>query len=99
MLDPTMYELIRNSNQIVHNRGKALSYLGNADKKRRHGDIDGAEEVRPSKPRHEYKRKMEIHNYTNPPGFNLNATMANVLSKSSSGSKMSAFLSSAHFHK
>jgi len=40
-----MYNLVMNSNQIVHNRGRALAYLGNAHKKRK--------EV-PTKPRHQY---------------------------------------------
>jgi hypothetical protein len=29
---PYIYELIKNSNQIVHNKGKALSYLSNKRK-------------------------------------------------------------------
>ena len=29
---PYIYDLIRNSNQIVHNKGKALSYLSNKRK-------------------------------------------------------------------
>lgn len=41
-----MYNLIMGSNQIVHNRGRALAYLGNGDKKRKE---------RPGKQRHQYE--------------------------------------------
>ncbi|TNV67672.1 hypothetical protein FGO68_gene4009 [Halteria grandinella] len=40
-----MYNLVMNSNQIVHNRGRALAYLGNAHKKRKEA---------PTKARHQY---------------------------------------------
>jgi hypothetical protein len=30
-----MYNLVMNSNQIVHNRGRALAFLGNSYKKRK----------------------------------------------------------------
>lgn len=35
-MDASLYHLLMGSNQIVHNRGKALSYLGGGDRKRRH---------------------------------------------------------------
>ena len=40
-----MYQLIMNSNQIVHNRGRALAYLGNADKKRKMAAAYGSDEA------------------------------------------------------
>jgi hypothetical protein len=33
-MDESLYNLLMGSNQIVHNRGRALAYLGNAEKKR-----------------------------------------------------------------
>ena len=33
-MDASLYNLLKGSNQIVHNRGRALAYLGNAEKKR-----------------------------------------------------------------
>ena len=33
-IDREMYALLMGSNQIVHNRGRALAYMGNAEKKR-----------------------------------------------------------------
>ena len=73
VLDPTMYQLIMNSNQIVHNRGKALSYLAGADKKRK---ADQAGIPQPPRQRHQYKRKNDL-NFSS--GFlrNLNANSSN----------------------
>ena len=34
-MDASLFALIQNSNQVVHNRGRALAYLRNAGKKRR----------------------------------------------------------------
>jgi hypothetical protein len=45
-----MYNLIMNSNQIVHNRGRALAYLGNAEKKRKQPG---------SYQKHQYELKVE----------------------------------------
>ena len=33
-MDVDLYNLLMGSNQIVHNRGRALAYLGGADRKR-----------------------------------------------------------------
>jgi hypothetical protein len=33
-MNESLYDLLKGSNQIVHNRGRALAYLGNAEKKR-----------------------------------------------------------------
>ena len=37
MMDASLFALISGSNQVVHNRGRALAYMNNADKKRRLG--------------------------------------------------------------
>ena len=61
-----MYQLIMNSNQIVHNRGRALAYLGNADKKRKANVVnygsDEAEEDngRQKSERHQYDLKTSL---------------------------------------
>jgi len=46
-----IYDIIKNSNQIVHNRGKALSYLTNKRK-----DGPNFLQPRPRKAPHEYNR-------------------------------------------
>jgi len=33
-IDREMFQLLMGSNQIIHNRGRALAYMGNADRKR-----------------------------------------------------------------
>jgi len=45
-----MYNLIMGSSQIVHNRGRALAYLGNAEKKRKQPGDDG----KASRAKHQY---------------------------------------------
>jgi len=40
-LNAELFLLIQGSNQIVHNRGRALAYMGNADKKRKFGGGPG----------------------------------------------------------
>ena len=60
-LEPSMFQLLMGSNQIVHNRGKALAYLGNSDKKRRAEDISGGvANIMTARPKHEYKRKLDL---------------------------------------
>lgn len=44
-----MYNLIMGSSQIVHNRGRALAYIGNGDKKRKE---------RPQNQRHQFSLKV-----------------------------------------
>lgn len=69
-----VFELVMGSNQVVHNRGRALAYLGNADKKRRRpqefdgggNDVDMGQKL----PRHQYKRRIELAN-DNQDLFNL----------------------------
>ena len=39
-MDESLYNLLMGSNQIVHNRGRALAYLGNADRKRNRADMN-----------------------------------------------------------
>lgn len=52
-----IYHLLMSSNQIVHNRGRALAYLGGGDKKRARAEAGFDEErARP----HQYKRKQEL---------------------------------------
>lgn len=52
-----LYSLLMNSNQIVHNRGRALAYFGNADKKRKRDEteLSGDEE--------HFARRKEVHKY------------------------------------
>lgn len=61
-----------NSNQVVHNRGRALAYLGGGDKKRSRAqahlpdddalDFGGGQR----KPQHQYKRKQELTTWQTP---------------------------------
>ena len=37
-MNAELFDLIQGSNQILHNRGGALAYMGNADKKRKLGN-------------------------------------------------------------
>jgi len=39
-MDLDLYNLLMGSNQIVHNRGRALAYLGGADRKRSRADMN-----------------------------------------------------------
>ena len=66
MIDTEIYALLKGSNQIVKNRGKALSYMN--DKKR-------ARDPEASKPKHEYDLKRTL-NLLNPnhPNFNTPAS-------------------------
>jgi len=47
-VDFEIYNLLKNSNQIVHNRGKALSYMNHEyEIKRKLGDVPFSERMRP----------------------------------------------------
>ena len=39
-MDLDLYNLLMGSNQIVHNRGRALAYLGGAERKRARADMN-----------------------------------------------------------
>lgn len=60
-MDVEMYRILMGSNQIVHNRGRALAYLtGSKKRKDNNGQSDGSPvEEKPPAPRkkpHEYSR-------------------------------------------
>ena len=57
-MDAGLFELIMGSNQIVHNRGRALAYLGGADKKRRLNEDGTAHVIQ----RHQYDKKRVLGN-------------------------------------
>lgn len=61
-MDAGLFELIMGSNQIVHNRGRALAYLGGADKKRKLNEDGTAHVVI----RHQYDKKRVLQQ---PPAF------------------------------
>ena len=44
-MDQSLYNLLMGSNQIVHNRGRALAYLGNAEKKRGRDEFAAAADL------------------------------------------------------
>ena len=44
-MDESLYNLLMGSNQIVHNRGRALAYLGNAEKKRSRDQFANTEDA------------------------------------------------------
>jgi len=44
-MDESLYNLLMGSNQIVHNRGRALAYLGNAEKKRSRDEFANTEDA------------------------------------------------------
>ena len=77
-MDESLYNLLKGSNQIVHNRGRALAYLGNAEKKRPRDDIEAiAEEDMidkdEGKTRHRYALKEKLK-----PIAPLNSTTATL---------------------
>lgn len=51
-VDYEIYNLLKGSNQIVHNRGKALSYMN--EKKRARDPTDGVQ-------RHEYEKQRQLN--------------------------------------
>ena len=57
-MDYEIYNLLKSSNQIVHNRGRALAYLGGADKKRRLNEDGTAHVIQ----RHQYDKKRVLGN-------------------------------------
>jgi hypothetical protein len=63
LLDPDIHNIIFNSNQVVHSRGRALAYLRNNEKKRKvplEFDVEGEDgEGEQRRARHEYKRKHD----------------------------------------
>ena len=73
-MDAELYNLLMRSNQIVHNRGRALCYLGNADKKRNRADmnangggIDSNGSLGQKQKRHPFSKKQELR--YNPPMY------------------------------
>jgi hypothetical protein len=64
-VDLHLFNLIRNSNQIVHKRGRVLGYLGGEDKKRKlgggmNGDDMRDEEVQQQPKREKFKYQMAV---------------------------------------
>ena len=69
-------DLLKSSNQIIHNRGRALAYLGNAEKKRKYqggagdnlaGSDDEGVFVKVPRVKHQYELKANIVNYAPSP--------------------------------
>ena len=57
-MEAGLYNLIMGSNQIVYNRGRALAYLGGADKKRNRPD--GGNGPMQQVKRHQYDKKRSL---------------------------------------
>ena len=61
-IDREMYALLMGSNQIVHNRGRALAYMGNAEKKRLpDGSLPGPKTKRR---KHQYELESKLKSST-----------------------------------
>ena len=64
-MDQSLYNLLMGSNQIVHNRGRALAYLGNGEKKRGRdqfaatGDANIESDVDQARHRYALKQKLK----------------------------------------
>jgi hypothetical protein len=56
-----LYQLLMNSNQIVHNRGKALSYLCGSKKRYQNDLADEAMEAKQRKKPHQYEMKTRVN--------------------------------------
>jgi hypothetical protein len=78
-------DLLKNSNQIIHNRGRALAYLGNAEKKRKYhggagdnlaGSDDEGAYVKVPRVKHQYELKANIVNYAPSPFSQLMSQLA-----------------------
>ena len=64
-INAELFQLIQGSNQIIHNRGRALAYLGNADKKRKLAGGNGGGDIPSSlggapRMKHSYKPAREL---------------------------------------
>ena len=63
-MDQSLYNLLMGSNQIVHNRGRALAYLGNAEKKRGRDEFAAAADANVDsdveQARHRYALKQKL---------------------------------------
>ena len=56
-----LYHALMNSNQVVHNRGKALSYLCGSKKRYQQDSGDEAMEVKQRKAPHQYEMKTRVN--------------------------------------
>jgi hypothetical protein len=76
-IEADLFKLLMSSNQIIHNRGRALAYMGGADKKRGRdelngGGLDGDGDLQPRQKREPYQKAKSLYVFQQRPPGNRN---------------------------